>query len=263
MAKKSKYEQTAALLGALSPDELLQLRDEISTLLRLYAAGGVLTGWGHIELKMIKRKVRARDENGKPMFNAAGEPIWDIKEYGPYAYIRRWIIGEDGKRRLKNVGYYGLAGAEMLEMGHGKKLLDVHNEGGEWEAENLISEYVDDDLPIRWSAHKSPADPPQHPLGDERITLKSLNDDPLFTFLEKAYPVEAREIVQSLRDYESDLSAYNFAKEKRFVFVTPMREINRRRANRRLRSTGQPKRLIHVRQKEKSRGKPDSKRRKR
>jgi hypothetical protein len=188
--------------------------------------------------------------------------VWEIRENGPYLYLRRWIVGPDGRRRLKNVGYYGKAGIEALNMGLGEQLLKAHNEGGEQAAESLISSHVDEELPERWWGKKYPADAPIHPFNDERITLKSLNDNPLYQYIERHHPADAREMLRKLQDYEDDQAAYNHAVRFGYVWRTPMREINRRRNNLRFRIEGQPRRLIRARVKQKPDNKPGSKRQK-
>lgn len=69
-------ERTLATLGALTPDELVTIRDTINDMLAIYEAEAddsqsqesssvKVVGLGHIEYKMIRG-------------------------YGPYAYLRRW-----------------------------------------------------------------------------------------------------------------------------------------------------------------------------
>jgi hypothetical protein len=258
---EKNYEKITGLLGTLSPDELLQLRDEISTLIKLYASGGVLSGWGYIELKVIKKKVVQRDDEGKPMRDASGNVLYEIREYGPFAYLRRYIVSPDGKRRLKNVAYYGKAGTALVEMGLEKELIKAHNEGGESAAENLISEHVDTDLPLRWRGMKYPADRPTHPFNDPRITVKSLDDNPIFKYLEQINPVEAKSMHRKLLDYEGDLAAWEHANKYRYTWRYPMREINRRRTNMEYRHRPQPRRVILPRQKTENRDKPGSSKR--
>lgn len=252
------YEKITQLLGALSPEELLQLRDEISTMVKLYASGGVLSGWGYFELKVAKRKRLVRDEEGKSVKDANGDPVYETVEYGPYLYLRRYILDSSGKRKLKSVGYYGKAGIAALELGLGKQLLEAHVKGGEEAGEDLIAEHVDEELPRRWHADKYPADRPQHPFNDDRITLTSLDENPLFKYLEKVNPVEAQDMVIKLRDYERDLRAWEYASRKRFTWRYPMREINQRRTNSIYKHGAHPPRMLITRIKQKNRDKPGS-----
>lgn len=250
MAQKieNPYEKVTGLLGALSPDELLKLRDEISTLIKLYASGGVLAGWGHFELKMIKKRVRQRDEDGKPMNDpVTGEPLWEIKHFGPYLYLKRWGVDANGKRRLRHAAYYGKAGAALMELGLGKELLEAHNTGGEAAGEDLISQHLENELPRRWHTSKYPTDRPVHPYDDERITLASLDDNPIFKHFERVNPVEAQEMERKIRDYESDLRAWQYARERHFEWTTPMTVITQRRKNRVFKQGAHPKRIVYVR----------------
>jgi len=230
-------------LGSLSPDDLKLLAKDVDELIALYEGGGATTGWGSLELKSIPRKQAVKNADGSLMTDpATGALIVETVYHGPYLYIRRWTVDEQGRRRYRTVGYYGKAGAEAVNRGLGPELLRIHNERGEDAVEEwMIEQGIVEEAPRRWVG-KPPASPPVHPLPGLQLTAEQLATDLLFLYFTEHAPVIALRLLLALRDYESDLDDFRYANEKGFGFRLSLHEIERRRRHERMyKSGGRPK----------------------
>jgi hypothetical protein len=224
----------------LTYQELLALRDDLAHLLAAYEAGGALTGRGSIELKVIKRPIIAKttDEQG----NITLEPR--MIDCGPYAYIRRWAIDENGRVSLTSSGYYGRGGAEAVEAGLGEQLLEAHLRGGEPAGDEFLEENGFDPPLRRSVSNKPPASPPVHPLGDAAITSETLTASPIFTHYQQYAPTIAARLLRELRQYEADLANYQYAEKHGLIFRLNNEMLTARRKRAARRHSGQPPRRI-------------------
>jgi hypothetical protein len=245
MARKTPLEKARAALGALTPDDLERLKDEISDMLTLYEQGGVVSGWGFVEFKLIRRK----------HYDLQGNPIIDpetgkqaFSEAGPYVYIRRRMVDRFGRQRWANVGYYGrIPGGLTDEQRAG--LLKAHNEGGQIAGEQYL---IDQGIEVsvrRWESNKAPEDLPIHPLGAEsKLAVDRLDVHPLFRHFSRVAPQEAAELRQAIVHFWNDLDRWKREHWRRQVFgpslwrtTLPTAEIKRRRFYEKLKSRPRPR----------------------
>lgn len=227
------------LIGSLTYPDLLTLRDDVSKLLAAYESGGALTGRGRIELKVIKRPmlVETTDAQGR----VTKEPV--LTDCGPYAYIRRWAIDDQGGVSLTSSGYYGRGGAEAVAAGLGEELLAAHLQGGEPAGDDFLIERGFTP-PQRRNAVRPPAAPPEHPLGDETITAANLSQSPLFGHYRQHAPTDAARLLRDLRQYEADRASYQAAEQAGLKFRLDNQELALRRQRASRRQAGQPARRV-------------------
>lgn len=210
--RKTALERAMLLIGALSLDELRQVRDEAARLIGEYQQGGVLSGWGSWEVKYIKKK----------QLNKTTGEIEDVS-YGPYLYLKRWMIDDKGKRRLKQIGYYGTAGAALSDA-EKDELLRIHNEQGEAAADAYVEErtqHLDINIPERRDETKFPAQAPKHPLS-KPLSGTQLNQDTVFTHFRDATPVEAAQLLAAVEEWERLSAAYQAGRQSKFQKKLPL-----------------------------------------
>jgi hypothetical protein len=237
----SEHLKTARrLMDNLTHQELLTLRGDMSKLLAAYESGGALTGRGSIELKIIKRPVMVEKEDEQG--NVTIEPV--LTDFGPYAYIRRWAINENGRVSLTSSGYYGAGGAEAVQAGLGEQLLEAHLRGGEPEGDAFLVERGIEPPFRRSIRNKPPAARPAHPLGDETITAATITASPIFTHYQQHAPGEAARLLGELREYEADLADYLNAQEHGLIFRLNNEKLAERRQRAARRQEGQPPRRV-------------------
>ena len=222
----SQVKRVKQMLGARSLDELKDLHDEIIELLMLYDENnprrntkGRITGQprarGFLELKTVKKQKILKDEKGEPILDDDKNLQFETVEYGPYLYLRRWVVDKDGKRKLKNIAYYGKAGAEAIESAEAqRKILEAHEPRlARYDAaESIVDDYSTSDLPER-RRPKLSKQRPAHPLGDdnEHITLVYLEDDIIFQQTKNSY--QGQILKARIAEWEHALRRYNAQKQ--------------------------------------------------
>lgn len=246
MPRQTIYDKVRKLLGALTLAELHRLRSEIGDLITLYEQGGVLTGWGSVEEKIIRKK-HYDPITGAPIIDeATGEQAYT--DFGPYVYVRRRIVGADGRQRLANVGYYGrIEGGLTEEQKAG--LLKAHNEGGQLAGEAYL-ELIDKPVSIkRWESDKAPAERPTHPLGaNVTLSTRDLDAHPIFHYLQQVAPAEADNLYRETAAYEVDAQRHFIDQLQTKAFGPapwrtsfPLAELKRRRFYDRLKNRPRPR----------------------